>query len=471
MRLTVSALLLFALILTPGLSIGPSSDRQVEAAAAIPDGLSVESNLAAAPPDAPLDAQSRAPSMTWFLAEGSTANPYQTWILLFNPNPTIQASVSLTFMFPSGAPTSTSISVGPNRRVSVFVNQIMPNVVAFSTRVDASVPILVERAMYFNQDGSDSFGATATSTSWLFAEGSTAFPFDTWFLVQNPGGVPANVTFSFYREGGGLAQVATFTVGPTSRFSLFANQIVPNLAFSTKVNSDQPVVVERSMFERNSGAGHNVMGVNAAAASWNFAEGATVTPFHTWFLLFNPNNFPVSILARLFPETQGPGPLLEFTLPPLSRTSIFANNIFPNRSFGSTWVTNQPQSAGIVIERAMYFFKPNAGAHATAGAPNKSTTWRFAEGATAAPFDEWLLLVNGSQIGAANVTVTFFIGTDGTLIANRTFTVGDRTSIFVNQIVPNVANLSIQVTSDLPIVAERSMYFRQGGTNTIGSPD
>lgn len=459
-RILVSLLLLLSLAL-PGMAMASET--------AGTDSVLELARPGDAPPAIPSGAPSPVAATTWFFAEGSTAAPFQTWLLFFNPTQ-VDASVSLVFMFPSGGPQTRNITVGANRRVSVFLNQILPNQPAVATQVNSSQPIFAERAMYFNLDGSVSFGAQAAQTQWLFAEGSTAVPHHTWFLVQNPGGVPATVTFTFFREGGGAAGSVTIGVGPTSRFSLFANQVIPGISFSTQVVSNQPVVVERSMYDSRTGGGHNVVGVNSGAAAWNFAEGATVAPFHTWFLLFNPNNFAVSILARLLPETAGPGPLLEFTLPPLSRTSVFANTIFPNRSFASLWLTNQPQNAPIVIERAMYFFKPNAGSHATVGATSRATTWWFAEGATAAPFDEWLLLSNPSQQAAANVTVTFFSTVDGTAVASRNFVVGDRTSIFVNQIVPNVANLSIRVTSDLPISAERSMYFRQGGTNTIGSP-
>ncbi|HEY8476753.1 MAG TPA: hypothetical protein VIN09_07795, partial [Chloroflexota bacterium] len=40
------------------------------------------------------------------------------------------------------------------------------------------------------------------ATTWFFAEGSTAPPFDTWYLVQNPTTASATVTFTFQLEGG-----------------------------------------------------------------------------------------------------------------------------------------------------------------------------------------------------------------------------------------------------------------------------
>lgn len=469
----VRLLTIMTLLLTLGLSPGFSPEVASASGAVATGGEQVE---LARPDDVPVShpaaVPSPAPANTWFLAEGSTAAPFQTWLLFFNPSSTTDASVTLTFMPPSGVTSTTTLVVAANHRASLFVNQIMPNVPGFSTRVDANVPILVERAMYFNQDGSVSLGATAPQSTWLFAEGSTVSPFHTWLLVQNPGNTAASVTFTFFREGGGVAGSVTVIVGPTSRFSLFANQVMPDISFSTQVTSSQPVVVELSMYEITTGGGHNVNGVAAGSDAWNFAEGATVTPFQTWFLLFNPNNFEVRVLARLMPDVAGPGPLLDFTIPPLSRTSVFANDIFPNRAFASVWIaqTAQGAPAAIVMNRAMFFLKPNAGSHATVGAPSRSATWRFAEGATAEPFDEWLLLSNPSQAAAANVTVTFFSTVDGTAVATRTFILGERTSIFVNRIVPDAPNLSILVTSDLPISAERSMYFRQGGTNTIGSP-
>ncbi|MEW6554527.1 MAG: S8 family serine peptidase, partial [Actinomycetota bacterium] len=46
------------------------------------------------------------------------------------------------------------------------------------------------------------FTVTTPATAWYLAEGSTAGGMETFILVQNPGGVPAEVTLSFMTDGG-----------------------------------------------------------------------------------------------------------------------------------------------------------------------------------------------------------------------------------------------------------------------------
>jgi len=52
-----------------------------------------------------------------------------------------------------------------------------------------------------------------------------------------------------------------YTVNPTSRFTIEVNNVVPNSALSTKVESDQPIVVERTMYFNDFKSGHNSMGI------------------------------------------------------------------------------------------------------------------------------------------------------------------------------------------------------------------
>jgi hypothetical protein len=421
--------------------------------------LILPSGAAAAPPDAP----AAAPDLrtTWFFAEGATAPPFDTWLLLFNPNPNA-ATATVTF-FGTGPIATRTVTIGPNARASLFINQILPNA-AFGMRVDANLPIAAERAMYFRQDGTAVAGIPEPSTTWLFAEGATAFPHHTWFLLLNPNTAAASVTFTFFFEGGG-SQTTTLTVPPQSRASLFANQVLPAAAFSTRITSNVPIVAERSMFRVNTGSGHAMAGATAPARAWTFAEGSTFAPFQTWYLIFNPNPTPIRLSAIFLTET-GPGPSIDFTVPANARQSIFVNQINPNIHFGAAFFI--ADGAEFVAERSMFF---GNGAHGTLGTTALASTWFFAEGSTAFPFQEWILLANPSPQEPASATLTFFFP-DGTS-TSRSVSVPSqgRTSVFVDLLIPQTA-VATRVTSSIPIVAERSMYFAggNGGHNTIGIP-
>ena len=401
------------------------------------------------------------PGTTWYFAEGSTQPPFDTWLHLFNPSTTQTATVTVTFFTSSATPPITLV-VPPVKRTSLYLNRILPPV-AFGMRVDANLPVVAERSMFFRQDGTAVVGIPAPSPNWVLAEGSTQFPFDTWILLLNPNSATAAVKLQFLAQSG-QQQVSTVVVPPRSRASVYANQVFPNQAFSTRISSDQPIVVERSMFKKTTGGGHAAPGVLYPQNAWSFAEGSTQPPFDTWYLVENPNPHPVRILMRFYLQAGGPGKLLDFTIPALSRYSIFANQVQPSTAGSATLISI---GGPVVAERAMYF---RNGAHDTIGTTQSARHWLFAEGSTQPPFDTWFLLVNSSAIGDAHVTVTYGLPNGQTVVQNLIVPGESRRSIYANLVVPNQP-ITTRIDSDLPIVVERSMYFSngQGGTNTIGT--
>lgn len=304
------------------------------------------------------------------------------------------------------------------------------------------------------------------ATTVFFAEGATTPPFDTWFLIQNPGPNPANLTFTFQLLGGGTV-VRTFTTGPTSRFSLFVNQILPNQAFSTRIDSDQPIFAERAMFV--SFDGHVVTQIPSPARVWLFAEGATVSPFHTWLLIQNPN--AQSVTATITFLLEGGGTRTQAVgLPPASRTSIFVNQVLPDAAFSTRIESDLP----IIAERAMYRFPGNA-ATGVAGVQNASPTWFFAEGGTSVlgrPTDTWLLIQNPNN-SPVSATITLFdtAGNRSTIVQNLAPL--SRLGVFLN-LFTSLSSFAIRLDASAPVIAERSMFFGtepRGAHATVGSPD
>ena len=93
---------------------------------------------------------------------------------------------------------------------------------------------------------------------------------------------------------------------------------MPELAaqnFGVKITSTVPVVAERAMYF---GYGANgfiggtaSIGAPGLSKAWLFAEGAAAPGFHTFYLLMNPNPFPIDRHAQFFLED---GTRLEGTL-------------------------------------------------------------------------------------------------------------------------------------------------------------
>lgn len=404
---------------------------------------------------------------TWFFAEGSTAPPFDTWYLVQNPT-TAPATVTFTFQLEGGATTSRSVPVGPRSRFSLFANQVLPNQ-ALSARIDADQPVFAERAMYVGFDGHVVSGIAAPSPTWLFAEGSTQPPFHTWLLLQNPNAAATAATVTYLLQGGG-SQTQSLLLPPTSRTSIFVNQVLPNAAFSIQVRSDRPIIAERAMYRFPGNSATGVSGVTRPARSWFFAEGQTTLrnlPADTWLLLQNPNNAPVPVTITLFREADPPA-TIQALLPPSSRESFFLD-LFVGEGFGSFGIRVEA-GADIVAERSVFFGAEPRGSFATQGSPALATVWQLAEGSTAPPFDEIIAIVNPNAQDAA-VTVDFQLETGQ--VVTRTFTVGAQRKLTINvdAIIPNAA-LSATVRTSLPTVVERTMLIFKlgsvGAHNTIG---
>ncbi len=110
----------------------------------------------------------------------------------------------------------------------------------------------------------------APSTTWYLAEGSTGGAFDLFYLLENPGITPANVTVNYLRPAPLAPVVKTYVVAPASRRIIWVDQQGPELAqtdLSAKITSDQPILVERSMYfstpSQPFAAGHEGAAVSA----------------------------------------------------------------------------------------------------------------------------------------------------------------------------------------------------------------
>jgi hypothetical protein len=91
----------------------------------------------------------------WGIAEGRVGGPrgYETYILLANTNDEL-ITVTVTYMLTTGQTFVDTFEVGPTSRHNVYTNE-RPFLKDqhFSAVIEASAPIAVERAMYWNAGG------------------------------------------------------------------------------------------------------------------------------------------------------------------------------------------------------------------------------------------------------------------------------------------------------------------------------
>ena len=102
------------------------------------------------------------------------------------------------------------------------------------------------------------------------------------------------------------------------------------------------------------------------------------------------------------------------------------------------------------------------GGHCTTGVSQPSTQWYFAEGTTRSGFETWLCLANPGDVATQAVVRAMTHG--GEVKETRLLVPAScRRSLLINELVGPDQDVALQVTSDLPLVAERPMYFRYRG--------
>ncbi len=302
----------------------------------------------------------------WSLAEGYTSLSFHESVALLNPN-NQAATVALRLLLPGGRGNRTvTETVGARSERVVDINALAPRT-SVSIVADASRPVLVERTLTFSGNG---YGLTArdaapgAATSWLFAEGSTRAPFQTFLTVLNPQGHTARVTASFFGVNGRRLGGKTLMLAPRSRATLLINTIVPNTSnVASVVTSDRPVVVERPEYfgspNARGVAGSDVVGRVSAARRWAVPGGPLAAGDSEFLLLYNPSARAVPVDITFY-NTLGGGTATARVTVPAGARSTFDVSAYQRRSVRDRLAAShgtilQSRAAGgVVVERSVF---------------------------------------------------------------------------------------------------------------------
>lgn len=193
-----------------------------------------------------------ATSSEWYLAEGATDGPFETWVLVQNPNPD-PVTVNLTFMTGSGPvapPDLQGFDLPANSRHSFPVDDYVTDYDVSTKVTSEGGGVVAERAMYWDDKngGHDAHGLECAKFRSFLAEGATAGEFETWVLFQNPGDTEAQV-FITYQTGEGAIERELLRLPAGTRRSInVGSEIGETYDVSTLVRSSVPIVAERAVY-------------------------------------------------------------------------------------------------------------------------------------------------------------------------------------------------------------------------------
>jgi hypothetical protein len=298
-----------------------------------------------------------------------------------------------------------------------------------------------------------------------FAEGAANSFFTASFAVFNPGDQTANVVLEFLGSNGQSRSIefpllahtrATYTLDDTTAYQ-------PDNDFSTIIDSDQLVVVDRTMTWDKTGYGsHAETAIEKPQIIWYMAEGSTGGSFDLFYLLQNPGDDAADVtITYLLPAPAAPV-IKHYTIDPKSRKTIHVDEEDPALQF--TDVSAKVNSTQLIlVERAMYFSTPTqafAAGHEGAAVPAPSKTWFLAEGATGSFFDLFLLLAN-AETTDADVTVTYLLPSGDPIVKHYDVKAQSRRTINVDFEDPRLIDtpVSTKVKSEVPVIAERAMWW------------
>lgn len=307
-------------------------------------------------------------------------------------------------------------------------------------------------------------GGKRADGDFYFAEGTTRDGYYEWICLENPGAAQVDASIRYMMTDGSIKDQPV-TLPPDSRTTVDVNLFLgPGVDASAHVTGNGYFVAERSMYvdTGNISGGEQVMGVSSPSTEILFAEGTTRSGYRTWLALQNPGNDDANVLVTYIYPDKPPSPQ-NLTLKGSSRQTVDVNlNAGEEEDVSIAVNSTEP----IIGERVMYFEDagdilgagPN-GVHNSTGVSSAEDSWYFAEGTTQSGFQEWLCLMNPAG-RTVNATVRY-LGDSGVIKTDtRALGPNSRTTLDVSTEVGSDRDVSMHVTADGPIVAERPMYFQ-----------
>ena len=125
--------------------------------------------------------------------------------------------------------------------------------------------------------------------------------------------------------------------------------------FSTVVESNTEIVVDRSMFWPASIYGsHAETSIASPSTTSYLAEGATGVAFDLFYLIQNPDFTRAAEIRIRYLRPAGPPVVQTYVVPPATRRTLYVDQIPGLEATEVSGVVESTNGVAIIVERAMY---------------------------------------------------------------------------------------------------------------------
>ncbi len=331
-------------------------------------------------------------------------------------------------------------------------------------------------------------------STFYFAEGTTYHGFDTYFCIANPGQTQAEVVIT-YMLADGTTSKQTLSVPEGSRATVCADYylglaggLYEDFGAVVTCTNGQVITAERPMYSVYWGpvphmqppgstypwtGGSCVVGAASLANDWYFAEGYTGPGFEEYVCVLNPGDEAADLTFRFHIQGEVERTAGGLSVPPHARATFRVNDLL-GTGYETSLVLESTRP--VVAERSMYFDYAGTGTprhwtggHCVAGAASLASRYCFAEGCTRDGFDEYLVIHNpGSAPISVDAVYRFGPGQGDAVERSYDVEAGARRTVFVADEVGEGKDVSAELTSTAPFLAERPMYFDYAGSGAPG---
>lgn len=406
-------------------------------------------------------------SRTWYFAEGYTGDGFREYLTLFNPHDTA-SSLDLNLLYNAGSSQLIKLELPRRSRVTLDINAYAGQDKEVSLYLEAGLPIVAERPMYFTYRGAwkgctVTSGTVSPSDAWYFAEGCTRRGFETWVLLANPGEVEVQARVFLILEDGRMIPLE-LSLPARSRRTFFVNQAVgEGHDVSARVQAEAPICAERVMYFDYHDVwpgGHASSGLSQPRKTYLFAEGYTGSGFEEWLTLYSPRasggeDGTDVTLNCLFQG--GAEQTFQVHLDPDKRHTIDINRLV---GAGKDVSLQLSAPEPFLAERPMYFNYKGAcrGGHVSKGVEAAGTHWYLAEGTTRPGFYEYLCMMNPGD-GDATAVLNVISPQAGDSTQEYTIPARSRLTVDIRALAGKGLDTSFSIDSDRPIAVERPLYY------------